>query len=117
MVGETCVLLELGKTGQADSEDCLGTPWNCCWMCIGLCEAAGPCSGGWGRHGLGSDSWVGSLGHVEARDDRFTVSDIPDTDGCRRRAENEVGTPRGSSVSPRAKGRRGRRRRHWVVPL
>jgi hypothetical protein len=32
------------------------------------------------------------LGRTEAKDDRFSVLDIPDAAGCHRRAENKVGT-------------------------
>jgi hypothetical protein len=59
-----------------------------------------------------------SLGLMEARDNRFSVSGIPDTTGHRRRAENKMG-PLGAarSVNPGAKGRRGQGERgHWVVP-
>ena len=41
----------------------------------------------WGWRG----SSLESLGLTEARDDRFSVLDIPDAAGCHRRAENEVG--------------------------
>jgi hypothetical protein len=34
-----------------------------------------------------------SLGLTEARDGRFSVSDIPDANGCRERAKNIVGAP------------------------
>jgi hypothetical protein len=48
-----------------------------------------------------------SLGLTEARDNRFSVCDIPGAAVCHRRAENKVEAPGGSSVSPGAEGRRG----------
>ena len=56
---------------------------------------------------MGSDSWApqtqlgtmeepvpGSLGHTEARDTRFSISDTSDTTVCLERVENKVGTLR-----------------------
>jgi hypothetical protein len=45
--------------------------------------------------------------NVEARDNRFLVSGIPDTAGHFGRAENKMGALWGGTVSPRAEGRRG----------
>lgn len=67
----------------------------------------------------GSDSWapqlllgtaeelvLGSLGHTEVRDIRFSVLDTADTAGCRRRAENwgEGGQTDGLWPGPDGKG-------------
>ena len=49
-----------------------------------------------------------SLGLTEARDNRFSVSDIPDTAVWCGRAENKVGALGGSSVIPGTKERRRR---------
>jgi hypothetical protein len=59
---------------------------------------------------LGSmgESAPGSLGLTEARENRFSVSDIPDGAGCRGRAENKVGS-RGQLSQSRAEGRMGSR--------
>ena len=54
-----------------------------------------------------AESSLRSLGLTEARDNRFSLSYIPDVTGHHRRAENKVGAPRGILVSPRAEERRG----------
>ena len=58
-----------------------------------------------------------SLDLGEARDNRFSVSDIPDATGHRRRAKNKVRGPRGGSVSPGTERRGQGERGCWVVPL
>jgi hypothetical protein len=63
--------------------------------------------GGWTR---GSPR---SLGLTEARDNRFSVSGIPDTTVHCRRAENKIEAPQDVLVSPRAKGRRGQGERAY----
>jgi hypothetical protein len=51
------------------------------------------------------------LGLMEARDNRFSVSGIPDTAGHCKKAENKMGAPGGGSVSPPGlKGGEGRER-------
>ena len=58
------------------------------------------------------------LGLTEARDNRFSVSGIPDTAGHHGRAENKLGGPGGISFSPGDEERRGQGERgHWVVPM
>ena len=64
-----------------------------------------PAPGRWTRGSLRS------LGLTEARDNRFSVSGIPDATGHYRRAENIMG-------ASRAQGRRGQGERGcWVVPM
>ena len=53
---------------------------------------------------------ISSGGLTEARDNRFSLSYIPDVTGHHRRAENKVGAPR--AKEKRGQGERG----HWVVP-
>ena len=61
-----------------------------------------PARAGWTR---GSSR---SLGLIETRDNRFSVSGIPDATGHHGRADNKMGVAtRGGSVVPRAKGERG----------
>ena len=57
------------------------------WVGVWLWEATEPQSAGGGE---GAPS-LRSLGLTEARDDRFSVWDIPDVAVCYRRAENKVG--------------------------
>lgn len=78
-----------------------------------LWEAVGSCSGSWKRGSQGStqnclsqaqslkhhgpsgtmeEPVLGCLGYREARDNRFSLLDIPGTAVCRGRAENKVGT-------------------------
>jgi hypothetical protein len=58
---------------------------------------------------------LGSLGLMEARDDRCSVSDTPGVTGCLRRAENKVGGQGGAARSaPGLKGE-GAGGRHCVV--
>jgi hypothetical protein len=47
------------------------------------------------------------LGLAEAKDNKFSVSDIPDVAGHLGGAENKMGVARGGSVIPRTKGKRG----------
>ena len=42
--------------------------------------------------GATEEQVLGSLGHTEARDIRFSVLDTSDVAGCRGRAENRLGT-------------------------
>ena len=51
-----------------------------------------------------------SLGLTEARDNRFSVSGIPDTAGHHGRAENQVEAPGVALSSLGPKGRKGRER-------
>jgi hypothetical protein len=51
--------------------------------------------------------WKRSLGHLEARDNRFSVSNILDDTGCLRKAENQVQVPGGGSVNPGVEGGSG----------
>ena len=51
-----------------------------------------------------------SLGLMEARDNRFSVSDIPNTSGHLRRAENKMGAPGLAQSAPGPKGGEGRER-------
>ena len=53
----------------------------------GGCLAVDPARGGWTR----GSPW--SLGLTEARDNRFSVPGIPDSDGHSRRAENKMRSP------------------------
>jgi hypothetical protein len=76
---------EFWCSGQADAEDC---------------HLGGSVHGGW------TGSSPRSLGHMEARDNRFSVSDIPDTAVCCRRAENKVGGGQGQGL----KGGEGKER-------
>ena len=63
---------------------------------------------------------LGSLGLTEARDNRFSVLDIPDAAGCHRRAENKVGTL-GVALSAlgclREKGQREREQEQGICQL
>jgi hypothetical protein len=55
---------------------------------------------------------------MEARDNRFSVSGIPDTIGPLRRAENKMGATGCASASLGAEERKGQgKRRCWVVPM
>ena len=54
---------------------------------------------------------------MEARDNRFSVSGIPDTSGHCRRAENKVGCHGGGLDRPGAIGRKGQKERgHSMAP-
>ena len=96
----------LGPLGKADSGSLTTWTPGCC--------PVGSCSGSeegavWGPRHLpesGSDSQVpqtllgtmeepvlGSLGCTEAREDRFSLSNIPEAAVCCRRAENRWGPP------------------------
>jgi hypothetical protein len=66
------------------------------------CKATNPVH----RGGTGSSPM--SLGLTEARDNRFSVSDIPDTAICCRRAEYKPGLKRVTQASPGPKGGEGR---------
>jgi hypothetical protein len=74
---------ESGCSGQADTEDphMLSTRPS---VGVWLWEATDPACGGWAR------SSPRSLGLMEARDSRFSVSGIPDTAGHCRRAEKKM---------------------------
>ena len=63
------------------------------------------------------ESALGSLGLTEARDNRFSVSDIPDTAECHGRAENKVRALGMAQSVPEPKGRReqGEKGGRWVV--
>lgn len=52
-----------------------------------------------------------SLGLTEARDNRFSVLDIPDATVCHRRAENKVGSPGVAQSALELKRGEGRERR------
>jgi hypothetical protein len=54
---------------------------------------------------------------MEARDDRFSISDIPDVTVCLRRAENKVRALGMAQSVPEPKGRReqGEKGGRWVV--
>ena len=75
---------------------------------LGKCPAVGSHgtqpSGGWTRSSLRS------LGLTEARDNRFSLSGIPDAAGHSRREENKMGTPGVTQSSPGPKGGEGRER-------
>ena len=53
--------------------------------------------------GTTEEQALGSLGLTEARDNRFSVSDIPDTAECHGRAENKVGAPGATWSAPELK--------------
>jgi hypothetical protein len=81
---------------------------DCCTLSTGpqvgvwLWEATGPqLSRGWT---MGSPR---SLSLAEARDNRFSISGIPEATGHRRRAENKVGVPRAAQSSLGPKGGEG----------
>lgn len=83
------------------------------WPQVGVWqyEARDPVRGGW------TGGSPRSLDLMEARNNRFSVSDIPDTAGYLGRAENKMPpAPRGSLVSTRSKRRGQGNRRCWVVP-
>jgi hypothetical protein len=63
-----------------------------------------PARGGWTR----GSPW--SLGLTEARDNRFSVPGIPDSDGHSRRAENKMGTLGEAWPALGLKGGEGRER-------
>ena len=62
---------------------------------------------------VGEGAWRGSsprsLGLTEARDDRFSVSDIPDFAVCLERAENKVGATGTAWSAQGPKGEEGKR--------
>ena len=72
-----------------------------------------PLSLGWTSKPLGR-GWTKdsprSLGLMEARDDRFSVLDIPEVAVYHRRAENEVGAPGTARSALGSKGEEGRGR-------
>ena len=73
----------------------------------GGCLAVGsyrPILRGWTR------SSPGSLGLTEARDNRFSVSGIPDTDGHCRTAEDKMGALGLAESAPGTKGGEGKER-------
>lgn len=70
-----------------------------------------------------TDHWVpresrlrGSLDHTEARNNRFSVLDIPDAAECCRRAENEVGVPGVAQSALELKGEGAGERVHGWFP-
>ena len=78
----TCILPEFQCSAWADPEDCCMFSM---WPLVGvwLCEATDLVHGASRRF----------LGLTEARDNRFSVSDIPDAAVCLGRAENKVEAP------------------------
>ena len=73
-------------------------------VCVQLWEATDPAHWGWTR---GSPR---SLDLIEARDNRFSVSGIPDTAGHHGRAENKMGAPGAAQSVLEPKGGEGRER-------
>ena len=69
-----------------------------------------PARGGWTR----GSPW--SLGLTEARDNRFSVPGIPDSDGHSRRAENKMGTLGEAWPALGLKGGEGKGRECLMVP-
>jgi hypothetical protein len=109
-VGENPRPTRVAVLWAGNLEDCssLSTqPWVGAW----LCEAMDPVLRGW---------WTGSsprsLGLMEARDNRFSVSDIPAL--CLRRAKNKVGAPGATQSAPGSKRGEGRGRggAGWFPP-
>ena len=81
------------------------------WVCVWLWEAMDSAHWGWTR---GSPR---SLGLNEARDNRFSVSGVPDTTGHLGRPENKMEALGAAQSSLWLKGREGRVERGlWVVP-
>ena len=91
-------------SGRVDLGDCraLSTPPR--WA-SGCGEPQKPRPGGRGK-GISPRS----LALMEARDDRFSFSDIPDIAVCYRRAENKVRAPGTAQSSPGLKGDEGKGR-------
>ena len=78
-----------GALGSCTQEDCCTLLPHAFYTAPGRCLAVGSHghqpTGGWTRGSLRT------MGLGEARDNRFSISGIPDAAGHRRRAENKVG--------------------------
>jgi hypothetical protein len=78
------------------------------------CQSQAPTLGLHSPLGTDKEPVLRSLGRMEARDDRFSVSDIPDRTVCREKAENKVGTLR-KTLAPGTEGKSIGRRELWKV--
>lgn len=79
------LLQELWESGWGDvEENCCGTPQNFCWTRVGPFEAVKP--------------QLRGMGYMQSQG--FSVSDIPGSTVCSRRAENEVGAQGATQSAP-----------------